>query len=106
MSRGLILGLLLAVFAALALRCPQLAIRPMHNDEAVNAIKLRALWEKGTYRYDPQEYHGPTLPYFTLAWVKLIRVPDFAQCDEAELRAVTVIFGVGLILLLPLIADG
>jgi uncharacterized protein (TIGR03663 family) len=99
-------GLLLAVLAALALRCPELAIRPMHNDEAVNAIKLRALWEKGSYQYDPQEYHGPTLPYASLLWVKLTGVPDFAQCNEAELRAVTVIFGVGLILLLPLAADG
>ena len=106
MTRALTLGLLLAVIAALALRCPQLAVRPMHNDEGLNAIKLRTLWEKGSYQYDPQEFHGPTLPYITLAWVKLTGVADFAQLNEIQLRAVTVIFGLGLILLLPLVADG
>jgi len=49
--------LLLAV--ALALRAPQLGVRPLHNDEAVNASKLATLWESGIYRYDPDEYHGP-----------------------------------------------
>ncbi len=106
MSRALTFGLLLALVAALALRCPHLAERPMHNDEAVNAIKLKALWEQGSYQYDPQEYHGPTLLYATLAWMKLVGPADFAHLDEAQLRLVTVIFGAALILLLPLVADG
>ncbi|HEX3797271.1 MAG TPA: flippase activity-associated protein Agl23 [Verrucomicrobiae bacterium] len=105
MSRALIFGLLLALAAALALRCPQLDIRPMHNDEAVNAIKLRTLWEQGSYKYDPQEYHGPTLIYLTFAWMKLIGPVQFAHFDEIQLRLITVIFGVGLILFLPLISD-
>lgn len=106
MSRTLTLGLLLAVVAALALRCPQLDERPMHNDEGVNAFKLRALWEHGSYEYDPGEYHGPTLPYLALAWVKLIGAADFVRLTEIQLRLLTVIFGAGLILLLPLFADG
>ncbi len=106
MSRALTFGLLIALVAALALRCPQLAVRPMHNDEAVNAIKLKSLWEKGSYQYDPQEYHGPTLPYLTWAWMKLVGPADFAHFDEVQLRLVTVLFGLGLILLLPLVADG
>jgi predicted membrane-bound mannosyltransferase len=40
-------------------------LRPMHTDEAVDAIKFGALLEKGSYIYDPAEYHGPTLNYFT-----------------------------------------
>jgi len=103
---NLIAGLLLATIIALALRCPDLSVRPMHNDEAVNAIKFRSLMERGIYRYDPNEYHGPTLYYFTLAWTKLTGVSDFEKLTEARLRALTVLFGVGLILLLPLIADG
>ena len=107
MSRAVTLGLLLTVALALALRCPQPAARPMHSDEAVNTIKFRGLWERGSYQYDPGEFHGPTLPYFTLAWAKLTGAPrNFVQFDEAIFRTVTVLFGIGLILLLPLIADG
>jgi uncharacterized protein (TIGR03663 family) len=106
MSRAVALGLLLAVALAFALRCPQPGARPMHNDEAVNALKFRDLWERGDYQYNPNEYHGPTLHYATLAWSKLTRAPDLVHFDEARLRFVTVLFGVGLILLLPLVADG
>lgn len=106
MSRSVTLGLLLAVAMALVLRCPQLNVRPMHNDEAVNAVKFQSLWENGSYKYDPDAYHGPTLYYFTLAWEKFTGAPDFARFDEARFRLVTVLFGVGLILLLPLVVDG
>ncbi len=108
MSRGVTLGLLvLATALALGLRCPRLDERPMHNDEAVNAIKFQTLWEQGSYRYDPNEHHGPTLFYFTLAWSKCTGAPkDFTQFDEARFRIVTALFGAGLILLLPLVADG
>jgi uncharacterized protein (TIGR03663 family) len=102
----LIAGLLFAVLVALALRLPELSVRPMHNDEAVNAIKFRALMEQGSYRYDPNEYHGPTLYYFTLAWTKLTGVSDFEKLTEARLRGLTVLFGIGLIILLPLARDG
>ena len=64
-------GLLSALAVALALRLPRLDERPMHNDEAVNAIKFGQLWERGTYRYDPNEFHGPTLYYGTLPVVWL-----------------------------------
>jgi uncharacterized protein (TIGR03663 family) len=106
MSRAVLLGLLLATAIALVLRCPDLGNRPMHNDEAVNAIKFRSLWEHGSYKYDPDEHHGPTLLYLTQAWAKFSRGPDFAHFSEARLRFLTVLFGVGLILLLPLVADG
>ena len=106
MSRAVMAGLVLAVVIALALRWPQLDERPMHNDEAVNAIKFGTLWETGSYKYDPNEHHGPTLLYFTLAWAKLTGAPDFVHFDETRLRALTVVFGVGLILLLPLATDG
>src|ERR1039457_5383923 len=88
------------------LRWPDLSVRPRHNDEAVNAIKFRELMEQGNYRYDPNEYHGPTLYYFTLAWTKITGATDFAKLSEARFRGLTVLFGVGLILLLPLVVDG
>jgi uncharacterized protein (TIGR03663 family) len=101
-----LLGVLFAGGIALALRCPNLEYRPMHNDEAVNAIKFGRLWEAGEYKYDPNEYHGPTLHYATWALARLTGAPDFSHFTEARLRAVTVLFGLGLILMLPLTVDG
>jgi len=60
-------GLLLATGClALALRLPRLNLRPMHVDEAVHAVKFDTLWRTGLYKYDLNEYHGPTLYYATL----------------------------------------
>jgi uncharacterized protein (TIGR03663 family) len=106
MNRWFGAGLLLIAGLALALRIPQLERRPMHNDEAVNALKFRDLWEKNSYVYDPNEFHGPTLPYSTLAPAGLTRVPDFNAFTEATFRWVPVLYGVALILLLPLFAEG
>jgi len=106
MSRGLALALFVAAAGALALRLPQLDRRPMHNDEAVNAVKIQGLWERGEYRYDPDEYHGPSLYYFTLPFIWLSGAEDFSQLSERTLRSVTVAFGLALVLLLWLVRDG
>src|SRR5947207_4740751 len=105
MTRSMTIGVLLAAVVALALRCPRLNERPMHNDEAVNAIKFGQLWERGSYKYDPNEHHGPTLPYVTLLAARLTSTPDFVHLSEIKLRLITVLFGLGLILLVPLVAD-
>ena len=90
---------------ALALWPPRLDQRPMHNDEAVNGIKFGQLWEHGGYKYDPNEHHGPSLYYATLALSRLTGAPaDFDRFTESRLRLTTVVFGVGLILLLLLVA--
>src|ERR1039457_5365339 len=92
---------------ALALWSPDLDQRPMHNDEAVNGIKFGRLWEHGGYKYDPNEHHGPSLYYATLALSRLTGAPqDLDQFTETRLRFTTVLFGIGLILLLPLVSDG
>jgi len=106
MRYGWLIFLLAATALALGLRCPHLDERPMHNDEAVNAIKFGQLWEHGGYKYDPNEHHGPTLYYATLALGRLSGAPDFIHYSDSRLRMVTVLFGVALILLLPLVADG
>ena len=59
MTKGFPLWLLLAALLALGLRSVQLDSRPMHNDEAVNAIKFRNLWEGPGYRYDPNRIPRP-----------------------------------------------
>src|SRR5882724_413848 len=97
---------LLILILSFCLRCPRLGERPMHNDEAVNGIKFGQLWEGRGYKYDPNEHHGPTLYYATLALAKLSLAPDFPHFSEARLRFLTVLFGAGLVLLLPLLTDG
>jgi uncharacterized protein (TIGR03663 family) len=83
---------------ALALRLPQLSRRPMHTDEAVHAFKFGTLLEEKTYRYDPHEYHGPTLNYFSLVPAWLSRQKTYQELSETTLRIVPVFFGVMLVL--------
>ena len=106
MNRWSALALLLAVAGALALRYPKLDQRPLHNDEAINAVKVSALWEKGEFAYDPNEFHGPTLYYSSLPFLWLSSARDSAELAPTTLRLVPLAFGVGLILLLLLLRDG
>jgi len=76
--------------------------RPMHTDEAVQAVKFIALLHDGDYVYDPHEYHGPTLNYLTLAAARLAGCRSGAELTEATLRSVPAIVGF-LLLLTPLL---
>ena len=98
--------ILAATIIAIALRLPQLEQRPMHGDEAVNAVKFGSLLEEGDYRYDLHEYHGPTLNYFTLLPAWLSSTEKLTEVSEFTLRIVPVCFGVLLVLMLLLLADG
>lgn len=106
MNRWGVLAVLLATAAALALRLPELAKRPLHNDEAVNAVKVTELWQHGHYAYDPDEFHGPTLHYATLPFLWLSGARNSNELHDATLRLAPVAFGAGLILLLLLFVDG
>jgi uncharacterized protein (TIGR03663 family) len=98
--------ILAAAVIALAARMPRLGRRPMHGDEAVHAEKFRLLLEEGYYRYEPKEYHGPTLNYLTLVPAKVSGATRLTQVTEFTLRIVPVFFGVLLVLLLLFISDG
>ncbi len=78
----------------------------MHTDEAVHAIKFGSLLEENRYRYDPQEYHGPTLNYFTLIPSLNVSPKELTEIDESTLRIVPVFFGMLLILGLFLLKNG
>ncbi len=97
--------LLTATVIAASLRWPQLDARPMHADEAVQARRFRDLWIDHRYRYDPYEFHGPTLAYATLPSVWWQGVNTFAKTTAATYRIVPAIFGVCLILLLFFLSD-
>ena len=94
-----------ALVAGALLRLPRLDLRPMHTDEAVHAVKFGILLETGAYRYDRNEYHGPTLNYFTLLPAWLASEKKLAQVTEVTLRIIPALFGLCLILLLPLVWD-
>ena len=78
----------------------------MHTDEAVHADNFGTLLEGGTYKYDPREYHGPTLNYFTLIPARLTSADTYAQLTEVTLRIVPVVFGTLLILMTLLLVRG
>jgi uncharacterized protein (TIGR03663 family) len=94
-----VIAVLLIAGGALAFRLPRLAMRPLHNDEAVNTLKFKEVWETGAFAYDPHEYHGPTLYYVTAPFVWMSGARSFADSSETPYRMVPLAFGVGLILL-------
>ncbi|MDI6697496.1 MAG: TIGR03663 family protein [Candidatus Saccharicenans sp.] len=91
--------LLLVLAVGLAVRLYRLDLRPMHHDEANQAYKFGQLLEKGEYRYDPADHHGPTLYYFNLPFAWLSGQTTFAELTEKTLRGATVFFGLLIILL-------
>jgi uncharacterized protein (TIGR03663 family) len=106
MNRWSVLAVLLACAGALTFRVLKLDTRPLHNDEAVNAIKITELWHEGRYHYDPDEYHGPTLHYATVPFLWLSGARDSGELNDGTLRLGTVVFGAALILLLLLFDNG
>jgi uncharacterized protein (TIGR03663 family) len=105
MSKTVFRGLFLAALVAAAvLRFGRLDLRPMHHDEANQAVKFGALLETGEYKYDKADHHGPTLYYLTLpaAWIRGQK--SLAGLDEITLRALPALFGWGLIALFLLLA--
>ncbi|TAN38260.1 MAG: hypothetical protein EPN23_02920 [Verrucomicrobia bacterium] len=94
----------LSVFIlALLLRLLQLAARPMHTDETVNAYLVGQLLAGEGYHYDPQDRHGPALYVAALPLVRLAGEKTFAALHERTLRLVPVLMGaLAVFLFLPL----
>src|SRR5687767_12116426 len=77
------------------LRFFDLPRKPLHHDEGVNALILGGLVDPPhVYKYDPSNYHGPTLYYLT--WLS---VEIFGATTEA-LRIGTAAAGLAAVLLL------
>jgi uncharacterized protein (TIGR03663 family) len=97
------LPLAFVALAALWLRTSQLAARPMHADEANQAVKFGELLEHGRYAFDPHDHHGPTLYYAALPVAWLRGKTTLASLSETTVRLVPAIAGtVGVILLFAL----
>lgn len=85
------------IVLAMAFRLPHLNDRVLHGDEGNNTFKFRALWYDNAYKYDPHEYHGPSLPYLTLPMVWLSGADTFEQTTESTYRMLTALMGVLLV---------
>ena len=75
------------------LRFYWLALKPLHHDEGVNGWFLTNLYRDGVYKYDPANYHGPTLYYISLAFAKVFGL------ETVSIRASVAIWGVLVVLL-------
>ena len=94
----------LIVLVAFWLRTYDIAQRPMHADEANQALKTGQLIESGRYTFDPRDHHGPTLYYAAVpvAWIR--GQATLAALSEGTLRLVPAVFGTASVLLLALLA--
>ena len=87
------LSCVLITVTATFLRFFWLALKPLHHDEGVNGWFLTNLFRDGTYRYDPANYHGPTLYYISLAFAKVFGL------ETNSVRASVAVWGVLVVLL-------
>ena len=78
----------------------------MHADEANQAVKFGDLLERGDYRFDPKDHHGPTLYYLTLPAARAAGATTLAGLDERTLRLVPALFGAALLVVLLLFSGG
>ncbi|HLM55336.1 MAG TPA: flippase activity-associated protein Agl23, partial [Pyrinomonadaceae bacterium] len=76
---------------ATALRFYALDLKPLHHDEGVNGFFLTNLLNGFGYRYDPQNYHGPSLYFLTAPLAKLAGLTTYA------VRIPVALFGVGTV---------
>ena len=97
------IGIIVIFVIAAVLRLYDLNLVPLHHDEGVNGNFLVRLVREGYYQYDPQNYHGPTLYYFSalIPWtVKLLfgaSARDHYGLTTFNIRLVTVLFGLATI---------
>jgi uncharacterized protein (TIGR03663 family) len=75
------------LIVATMIRLYDLDLKPLHHDEGVNGFFLMNLLRSSAYRYDPGNYHGPTLYYFAWASTKVFGVTTVA------IRLVPALFG-------------
>lgn len=78
---------------AFFLRFFWLGLKPFHHDEGVNGWFLANLFREGTYRYDPANYHGPTLYYITLGFSRVFGM------DTIPVRWSVAIWGLFIVVL-------
>jgi uncharacterized protein (TIGR03663 family) len=97
------LPLALVTLVAIWLRTHDLARRPMHADEANQAVKLGELLDAGRYQFDPRDHHGPTLYYAAVPVAWLRGEHSLATLTETTVRLVPALFGTLSVILVIMI---
>ena len=101
-----VIGILLA---GAVLRLYNLNLVPLHHDEGVNGNFLVRLVREGVYTYDPNNYHGPTLYYFSalIPWITRLLFGNSARdtygLTTFTIRLIPALFGLGTIALVFLL---
>lgn len=91
------------------LRLYKLSLVPLHHDEGVNGNFLVTLVREGKYIYNPENYHGPTLYFFSaiIPWLaRFFGGKAFAEnygLATFNIRLCTAAFGIGTIWLVLLL---
>ncbi len=85
------------IIVAGVLRFVNLDYKVLHHDEGVNHFFLQNLIRQGSYKYDPTNYHGPTLYFLSQPLAKWADKRGLMR--PAVLRVVTASFGLGVIAL-------
>ena len=81
------------------MRVAQLDHRPMHGDEANQAVRTGTLLEQGVYHYDPADHHGPVLYYAALPFCRA-STRTFSETTEFNFRMVPLFFSILTLLLM------
>jgi uncharacterized protein (TIGR03663 family) len=68
----------IAIIVAIWFRFNLIDIKPFHHDEGTNSWFLLNLARSGDYRYDPTNYHGPSLYYPALITLRIFGEEAFA----------------------------
>ncbi len=103
------IGAIVIFLIGAVLRFYNLNLVPLHHDEGVNGNFLVRLVREGFYTYDPENYHGPTLYYFSaiIPWITKVlfgsAVRDNYGLTTFNIRLITVLFGLGTIVLVFLL---
>ena len=97
------IGMIVIFLIAAVLRLYDLNLVPLHHDEGVNGNFLVRLVREGAYTYDPANYHGPTIYYFSaiIPWITKVLFGNTARDNYGlttfTIRLVPVVFGLGTI---------
>ena len=103
------IGVIVIFLIAAVLRFYDLNLVPLHHDEGVNGNFLVRLVREGFYQYDPANYHGPTLYYFSavIPWITKLLFGSTARDNYGlttfNIRLIPVLFGLGTIVLVFLL---
>ena len=90
-KRGWFVATFVVMAVAVLLRVSALELKPLHHDEGINGFFLTNLLRQGVYKYDPTNYHGPTLYYLAVPLEVLLGLSAFA------IRLLPALFGVAIV---------